>query len=181
MPFVHDAAVPFDITVEHQGSVATVAVVGELDLATAPRLSAVLGERGDAEVLVADLTATTFIDSTGVRVLVEADRRCAGAATWCWSTTGSCYASSSSASSIAGCPSSPAAPHGPLDLGSRGNKLGGTRVLVGPVAWARRGTRAVWSSLPASFHPAARLVPGTEARTEPGMPGRPVSQPRGRP
>ena len=81
MPFVHDAAVPFDITVEHQGSVATVAVVGELDLATAPRLSAVLGERGDAEVLVADLTATTFIDSTGVRVLVEADRRCAGSAT----------------------------------------------------------------------------------------------------
>ena len=54
---------------------------GELDLATAPRLSAVLGERGDAEVLVADLTATTFIDSTGVRVLVEADRRCAGSAT----------------------------------------------------------------------------------------------------
>ena len=78
MPFVHDAAVPFDLTVERQGSVATVAVVGELDLATAPRLSAVLGEHGDAEVLVADLTATTFIDSTGVRVLVEADRRCAG-------------------------------------------------------------------------------------------------------
>ena len=182
MPFVHDAAVPFDITVEHQGSVATVAVVGELDLATAPRLSAVLGERGDAEVLVADLTATTFIDSTcacSSRPTAAAPDRRRGS--WCWSTTGPCYASSCSASSIAGCPSSPAAPHGPLDLGSRGNKLGGTRVLVGPVAWARRGTRAVWSSLPASFHPAARLVPGTEARSEPGLPGRPVSQPRGRP
>jgi anti-sigma B factor antagonist len=78
MPFIHDAAVPFAITVGHEDSVATVAVVGELDIATAPRLSAALGEHLDAEVLVVDLTATAFIDSNGVRVLVEAHRRCAG-------------------------------------------------------------------------------------------------------
>ena len=81
MTFLHDAATQFDLSVGRQNSVVTVAVVGEVDLATAPRLSAALGEHGDAEVLVADLTATTFIDSTGVRVLIEADRRCAGSGT----------------------------------------------------------------------------------------------------
>ena len=78
IPFIHDAAVPFDITVGREDSVTTVAVVGELDIATAPRLSAALGEHLDAGVLVVDLTATAFIDSTGVRVLVEGHRPCAG-------------------------------------------------------------------------------------------------------
>ena len=58
--------------------VATIVVSGELDLATAPRLSAAVAEHSDAKLLVLDLTAVTFIDSTGVRVLIEADRRCAG-------------------------------------------------------------------------------------------------------
>jgi anti-sigma B factor antagonist len=80
MTFIHDAATSFDLSVARASSVATVAVVGELDLATAPRLAAALGEHVDAEVLVVDLTATAFIDSTGVRVLLEAHRRCAGSA-----------------------------------------------------------------------------------------------------
>ena len=50
---------------------------GELDLATVPRLSAAVAEHDDAGLLVLDLTAVTFIDSTGVRVLIEADRSCA--------------------------------------------------------------------------------------------------------
>ena len=59
-------------------SVATIVVSGELDLATVPQLSATVAEHGDARLLVLDLTAVTFIDSTGVRVLIEADRACAG-------------------------------------------------------------------------------------------------------
>jgi anti-sigma B factor antagonist len=74
----HDVHAPFSLAIGREGSVATVAVVGELDIATAPRLSAALDVHGDAELLVVDLTAATFIDSTGVRVLIEADRRSAG-------------------------------------------------------------------------------------------------------
>ena len=52
-------------------------VSGELDLATVPQLSAAVAEHHDAGLLVLDLTAVTFIDSTGVRVLIQADRSCA--------------------------------------------------------------------------------------------------------
>jgi anti-sigma B factor antagonist len=58
--------------------VATVVVSGELDLATVPRLSDTVAEHCDASLLVLDLNAVTFMDSTGVRVLIEADRACAG-------------------------------------------------------------------------------------------------------
>ncbi len=43
---------------------------GELDLATVPRLEQALAEAGDDVVL--DLRGLTFMDSTGVRVLLEA-------------------------------------------------------------------------------------------------------------
>lgn len=57
----------------------TVTVSGEIDLATAPQLSAALADRDDGETgLVLDLRPTTFLDSSGIRVLVEAHR--AGAA-----------------------------------------------------------------------------------------------------
>ena len=69
---------PFDVTAQRDDGVATVVVSGELDLATVPRLSATVAEHGDARLLVLDLNAVTFIDSTGVRVLIEADRACAG-------------------------------------------------------------------------------------------------------
>jgi anti-sigma B factor antagonist len=78
MALFHDPSTPFSLTIGRQDSVATVAVVGELDIATAPRLSAALNAHGDADLLVVDLTGATFIDSTGVRVLTEADRRSAG-------------------------------------------------------------------------------------------------------
>jgi anti-sigma B factor antagonist len=64
----------FDLTVERYDTVATVVISGELDLATAPRLSDTVAEHGDAKLLVLDLSAATFIDSTGVRTLIEADR-----------------------------------------------------------------------------------------------------------
>jgi anti-sigma B factor antagonist len=74
----HDALPSFELTVERYDSVATVVVSGELDLATVPRLSAAVAEHGDAKVLVLDMTATTFIDSTGVTALLQADRRAGG-------------------------------------------------------------------------------------------------------
>jgi anti-sigma B factor antagonist len=73
----HDALPSFALTVQRYDSVATVVVSGELDLATVPRLSAAVAEHGDAKVLVLDMTATTFIDSTGVRALLQAHRRSA--------------------------------------------------------------------------------------------------------
>ena len=69
---------PFEVTVQRDDGVATIVVSGEMDLATVPRLSAAVAEHGDARLLVLDLNAVTFIDSTGVRVLIEADRACAG-------------------------------------------------------------------------------------------------------
>jgi anti-sigma B factor antagonist len=67
-----DASPPFDLIMMRDGSVATVAVIGDLDLSTAPRLSSAVKEHSDAEVLVVDLTATTFMDSSGVHNLIEA-------------------------------------------------------------------------------------------------------------
>jgi anti-anti-sigma factor len=52
----------------------TIAVAGELDIATAPRFSARLGEllrRGYPRELVLDLSGLTFIDATGLRALTE--------------------------------------------------------------------------------------------------------------
>lgn len=50
---------------------AVIAVSGEVDLATAPQLEAAIAAV-DAGVVVADLTGVTFIDSTGLRVLIGA-------------------------------------------------------------------------------------------------------------
>ena len=69
---------PFEVTAQRDDGVATVVVTGELDLATAPSMSAAVAAHGDARLLVLDLNAVTFIDSTGVRVLIEADQACAG-------------------------------------------------------------------------------------------------------
>lgn len=52
-----------------------VAARGEVDLATAPDLAEVLAAHGaDERALVLDLRETTFLDSSGIRVLVEAHR-----------------------------------------------------------------------------------------------------------
>jgi anti-sigma B factor antagonist len=58
------------------GSSVVVAVKGEIDIATGPRLRAALAEAldepGDGPVVV-DLSKVTFLGSTGVAVLVDAD------------------------------------------------------------------------------------------------------------
>ncbi len=63
-----------DLTVD-DGPTATIALVGELDPATAPQLDAkieeVLADDG-VKNLVLDLTGLTFLDSSGLRVFVTA-------------------------------------------------------------------------------------------------------------
>jgi anti-anti-sigma factor len=60
----------FDLTVAREAGVSRVTLRGELDLGTAARLEQALAE-ADGDVLL-DLRELTFMDSTGVRVLLEA-------------------------------------------------------------------------------------------------------------
>ncbi len=56
------------------GESMTVAVTGELDIATAPRFSARLGEllrRGYPRELIIDLSGLSFIDASGLRALTD--------------------------------------------------------------------------------------------------------------
>jgi anti-anti-sigma factor len=66
-------------TARDEGGALRVAVRGELDLATAGRLEAALADPAAARVRV-DLRGLTFMDSTGVRTLLQAteDARAAG-------------------------------------------------------------------------------------------------------
>jgi anti-sigma B factor antagonist/stage II sporulation protein AA (anti-sigma F factor antagonist) len=70
------AGLQFDLNVERDdGGVVRVVVRGELDLATAGRLEAALAEPPGSTVLV-DLRGLTFMDSTGVRTLLQATEDC---------------------------------------------------------------------------------------------------------
>ena len=67
---------PFDIDVRRAGDIARVALRGELDLATAPRVEETLAQLAPDEALstiVVDLRELQFLDSTGLRVLIQAD------------------------------------------------------------------------------------------------------------
>lgn len=67
---------PLTVVVRHAGVVDVVWTSGELDLFTAPRLQealAVQDPRGAAH-LVLDLRCLEFLDSTGIRTIVEAGR-----------------------------------------------------------------------------------------------------------
>jgi stage II sporulation protein AA (anti-sigma F factor antagonist) len=62
---------------ERAGDVHTIRLAGELDLAGAGRVEAVLedAEAGDARRIVLDLSGLTFMDSTGVRLVLAAHAR----------------------------------------------------------------------------------------------------------
>ena len=67
-----------EIAHRNEGDGATiVALDGEFDLATAPEVrDAVLGAvTSNGDRVAVDMTACTFIDSTGLRILVEAGRK----------------------------------------------------------------------------------------------------------
>jgi anti-sigma B factor antagonist len=59
------------------GETVTLAAHGEIDMANAPELDAALvrAEESDAAQIILDLSAITFIDSCGLRVLLVASRR----------------------------------------------------------------------------------------------------------
>jgi anti-anti-sigma factor len=61
-----------EVRAERDGRRVSVRVAGEVDLATAPQVAACLGEHvaSGAELIELDLSAVTFIDSTGVRLLL---------------------------------------------------------------------------------------------------------------
>ena len=68
---------PFDVHVAQSDSRTVVKPTGELDAYSAPQLRKILDEVLDGSVrcVAVDLAATTFIDSTGLGVLVGAARR----------------------------------------------------------------------------------------------------------
>ena len=67
----------FEVTTRDNGGAVIVAVEGELDIATAPRLEAALidVERNGTREIVLDLANVQFMDSSGLRSLLSARRR----------------------------------------------------------------------------------------------------------
>ncbi len=60
-----------EVYLEQSGGVPIVRVVGEIDLATAPQLGDQLAELpSDSGTVIVDLSEVTFLDSTGLSVLV---------------------------------------------------------------------------------------------------------------
>jgi anti-sigma B factor antagonist len=68
---------PADIKSKREGDSVTVAVAGEIDLSTADQLDAAIREAEKTEIsrIVVDLSAVSFIDSTGLSVFLEAIKR----------------------------------------------------------------------------------------------------------
>jgi anti-sigma B factor antagonist len=66
----------FDVQVQHIGDTAVVAPEGELDLATAHQLGAALAqaEHHGAPRVILDLRRLTFVDSSGIGVIVKFKR-----------------------------------------------------------------------------------------------------------
>ncbi|MFY9264725.1 MAG: STAS domain-containing protein [Solirubrobacterales bacterium] len=67
----------FDVKASVDGDVTTVRVSGELDIATAEMLTETLEaiHVSTGRSLVIDLSAVSFMDSTGLRILIGANRR----------------------------------------------------------------------------------------------------------
>ena len=71
----------FSVRVESRGTVSGVAVSGELDLASSDAVQDALDEAVEqaSEILVVDLSETTFIDSTGLHAVIRCERRASAA------------------------------------------------------------------------------------------------------
>jgi anti-anti-sigma factor len=66
-----------DMSIEHGAGAVTIRLAGELDVATAPRVEEELkqAEAGEEATIVLDLSGLTFMDSTGVRLVLSAHAR----------------------------------------------------------------------------------------------------------
>lgn len=73
----HEALPPFECTIARDGAEATVVASGEIDLASSPDLRRELRALLDDGVrrIVLDLGAVTFVDSSGLGVLVGVLKR----------------------------------------------------------------------------------------------------------
>jgi anti-sigma B factor antagonist len=72
---VHNRAVELELAVRRTDDATVIAPTGEVDVHTAPQLRAAIveaEERGAEVDVLVDLTAVTFMDSTGLGVLVGA-------------------------------------------------------------------------------------------------------------
>jgi anti-anti-sigma factor len=70
-----------DVAIDEGDAALVVAVQGELDALTAPRLTAALNDafaRLAGRILVLDLTHVRFLGSAGLHVLLDSDRSAAG-------------------------------------------------------------------------------------------------------
>ena len=68
----------FDIREEQRAGSSVISVCGEVDVATAVRFREFIEATidNDVDTIVIDLTGVTFIDSTGLGVLIGARKRC---------------------------------------------------------------------------------------------------------
>ncbi len=75
-----DQQPPLRIRAAHQSDAYVINIEGELDLGACPEFDRALekAEQTRADRIIVDLEQLTFIDSGGVRALVEASRRSAG-------------------------------------------------------------------------------------------------------
>jgi anti-sigma B factor antagonist len=66
-----------DVSLGHAGATPLVALRGELDVSTTPKVEhALLQLEGEgASVIIIDLRGLTFLDSSGLRLILEADAR----------------------------------------------------------------------------------------------------------
>jgi anti-anti-sigma factor len=73
----------FDLRVVHSDSRVHIAPVGELDIASAPQLEEAVAQAtaGPVAELVLDLRELTFMDSTGLRALAQANLKAEQAGT----------------------------------------------------------------------------------------------------
>lgn len=69
---------PFSIDSERIGQAHWLTPSGELDIATAPifERECVIVVRSDAEIIVVDLRRLTFMDATGIRLLLQVTENC---------------------------------------------------------------------------------------------------------
>jgi anti-anti-sigma factor len=69
----------FEVQIYDDGTLLVVAASGELDLATAPEVDQALDDWTDGhKALVLDLSGLSFLDSSGIRLLVRARNRVPG-------------------------------------------------------------------------------------------------------
>jgi anti-anti-sigma factor len=69
------ASEPFSVVLEHRGTTLVAVPSGELDLSTSPQLARKLQAHEDYDELVIDLRELSFMDSSGVRLLVAEHER----------------------------------------------------------------------------------------------------------